>query len=822
MKVPYTWLQEFVDVNQPIEQLGDSLSIAGFEVESIYDYSTRAKGVVVGYVETKEKHPQADKLSICKVNIGKEQSCQIVCGASNVRSNSYVLVAPPGAVLSAIDLKIKTTRLRGVESAGMICSLGELGFEVEDNGIAILDDMDLEIPEIGTNILKLFKLNEKVLDLAITANRPDGMSMVGIAREVSALTEDKLTIPITTSCQKTNIIETIDLDKDAIGDSGLYTLTIIENVNGSIKSPELIKDRLSKCGIKTINAIVDFTNYVLLEQGQPLHAFDLDCLEKISNKRVDQTSIGVRKARAEEKLLALDNNHYKLDSSVTVVTCHDIPIAIAGVIGGLDSSVSETTTKVLIECALFTPKSVRSSSKKIGIRTESSGRYEKGISIQNTLPSINRYIDILQTTFDPKLHETFIDKSIENIDKPILLRASRIHRILGPVSNKPTNVDSIINKKNYISNTEIETKLKLLGCNFTKIDNNWSVIVPAYRSIDLVREIDLIEEVARLIGFDRFLTNLPSPIKPGVINASLQAERRIRDHFSGSGFQELSTLSLVPFSSEAERIPISNPLLADTSHLRSNLWEEHLEICTKNISSGQNGCWIYEIGRIYKKINSQITEKLILGGAITGERKFSQWNTSGKPRKLDYFQARGLLHQALSPIKIGISDAPLTTNKHLHPGRASSLFLEGKSIGFFGQIHPNKVDDCNLDSETYIFELDLEMIIKASTRKNNLYTKYKEYPTVPFMERDIAIIVDQEITSHQITSVIKKTGKPLLENVELIDRYEGKNLPKGKISQAFRIRYRDSKNTLNDADINPIHEKIREELIKQVGGELRS
>ena len=829
MKVPYTWLNELVEINKPIHEISEALSIAGFEVESVEDFATRAYGVVVGFIEEFEKHPQADRLNICRVNIGTKDIYQIVCGAPNVRKGVHVLVAPPGAFLSAKGLKIKSTKLRGIKSDGMICSLSELGIYDETNGIAILEDINVDIPDIGSSILELFGLDESVLDIAITANRPDGMSMVGIAREVSALLESKLTLPEPIIKNDIKIFEPDFLDKESIGKNGIYSLTIINNVNGILQAPKVIKNRLANSGINSINAIVDYTNYIMLEQGQPLHSFDLDSLENITGKKVDQTSFGVRKSTDSEEINALDGNKYKLNKKITVITCHNIPIAVAGVIGGKESAVNKSTKNIILECALFSSTSVRISSRSIGIRTESSSRYEKGISEQNTLSSINRYLDLLKVSFKSNFSDTFIDKDLPKKNTSIKLRRIKIDNILGckvnkDNTNKDSNINNILIKSNtYLADKEIDSKLILLGCSFNKNENDWNVNVPAHRSIDLVREIDLIEEIARLVGYDKFEANLPDPLKPGGLNKQQQIERNLRKYLCSAGLQEVTTFSLVPSKkNDPSRIPISNPLLAETSHLRTNLWEEHLNICERNIKSGQKGCWLYEIGSLYYKEESKIIEKSVIAGAMTGERRFERWTTNGKDKPIEYFEARGLIHKALIPLKITINDYPLTNNQLLHPGRSASLNLEGNIIGWFGQVHPNKIDKYNIEKQIYLFELDLEAIIKAATRRGKDCIIYKEFATVPYMERDIAVIVDKNCSSSKITALIYKFGRPLLENVELIDRYEGGNLPDGKISQAFRMRYRDKTKTLSDNEINPIHSKIRDKLVSTLGAELRS
>ena len=828
MKVPLTWLNDLVDINQPVEKLADLLSMAGFEVESIEDYSSKAQGVLVGFVEKIEKHPEADKLSICQVNIGNSQCSQIVCGASNIRSNVHVLVATPGAFLSSINLKIKVTKLRGIESAGMICSLGELGITTSSEGIAILEDFHSEIPRIGSPVLKMLGLDEKVLDIAITANRPDGMSIDGIAREVSALTESTLRIPELQYKIETKLFNHNSIDNDLVDKNGLFTLTTIGDLDGGTKSPKWLKSRLQNCGINSLNAIVDITNYIQLEQGQPQHAYDLDKLEVLTGKSVNHENFSIRKASDAELFTALDGNTYNLNSKCTLITCHDIPIAIAGVIGGLQSAVSDSTKRIVLECALFNPTSVRNSARSVGIRTESSSRFEKGISVELILPSLARYIDLLSEVCKPKVQKTSVDKNIKRQKKTILLRKDRINKILGTIliNNQTDNNynpnESNNSSPNYIADSEIELKLRLLGCKLNRLNADWEVVVPSYRSIDLIREIDLIEEIARLIGYDKFDVNLPAPIKPGGMNRTQLAERKLRSQFIGAGFQEITTVSLVgPPEKDEQRIAISNPLLAETSHLRTNFWDEHLKVCFKNLSSGQKACWLFEIGCTYLNINNQIHEQKTLGGVLTGNKRFGAWYSGGKKQKLDYFQARGYLEQALSPLKIKISDRQLTTDKLLHPGRASSLYLEGKSIGKFGQIYPTKADELELDPETFIFELDLKSILNSTIRDKNWSPIYKDFPTVPFMERDIAISVDKNCSSQEIIDLVRKTGKPLLESVELIDRYEGQNITEGKVSQAFRIRYRDQKKTLKESEINPIHQKIIEELEKSVKAELR-
>ena len=357
----------------------------------------------------------------------------------------------------------------------------------------------------------------------------------------------------------------------------------------------------------------------------------------------------------------------------------------------------------------------------------------------------------------------------------------------------------------------------------TSTSSGWDVQIPPYRSSDLTREIDLIEEIARLIGYDNFDSNMPDPLEPGVLKPANLVERRLRNSFIHNGFQEVVTSSLVgPDNTDENAVIIKNPLLSETSRLRTNVWDEHIKILQRNVSFGAEGCWIFEIAKTYKKDKESFVETNLLSGALTGNKRFSKWGSASKQISLDYFEARGKLQQSLEVLGIETIDKQLIEKDFMHPGRTSELFVEGKSIGFFGQIHPSFSEKYDLIKETYLFNLDFDSLIKASTRKTNWTRIYKDYPTVPFMERDIALIHSRKYSSLEIINLIKKSGRPLLEKVELIDRYEGSSIPEDSISQAFRIKYRDPKKTLIEEDINPIHEKIRTTLKEKLNADLRS
>ncbi len=820
MKVSQNWLKSLVDINTTPDDLSEKLSIGGFEVESLIDCSSNVKDIVLGKVLSVVKHEDSDKLSICSVDIGSSNNLQIICGAKNVIPNIYVFVATVGSHLSAINLTIKRSEIRGVMSEGMICSLAELGIEDTSNGIAIIDEKIALKHKLGTSVALLLDLNDFIYDLAITANRPDGMSVVGIAREISALLETKFTFPKLKNTYKINIYKNFELCPEAITENCLYSISHIDSVNGKELSPKWIKDRLEKSGIKSINLLVDITNYILLEQGQPLHAFDKEKLRNLIGREISPEDFSVRKGKKTETLLCLNGENYDLNENITVVACDDKPVAIAGVIGGLDTSVSESTSSIYLEGAVFNPVTIRKSSKEIGIRTESSSRFEKGISYKNTLDSVTRAINILEEYFN--IPNPIINTSIEVDNSEILipLRRERIHKILGPlvIENKESLQKGKLEKRN-LSDTEITDKLMLIGCTLKAKEYGWDVNVIPNRSQDLLREIDLIEEIARLIGYDMFDLNLPHPIKPGKLSSSQLALRKLKTGFIENGFSEVLSYSLVP-ESNSNLIKISNPLLLETSCLRDNIWQEHIRICNQNIKSGNDYCWIFEVGNVFHK-NPDLSQEEILNGAIYGNKSFEKWQSSRKDNSLNYYEARGKLKEALTVLNIKIDDKPTDSIEFLHPGRSSKLFTEGNEVGYFGEIHPKLIFEKKSLKTVYLFSLKINNILKASTRKSKWIPTYKEFPTVPKMERDINFIFNKKYLVSEIISKIRKSGKKLLEDVNLIDVYDDDNFGMEFISYTFRLSYRDPERTLLDSDIVLVHNNIVETIEKKFSTKLR-
>ncbi len=816
MKVSQNWLKELVDINTTPNELSEKLSIGGFEVESIDDCSSKYNGVILGKVLSVEKHINSDRLSLCQVDIGQKK-LQIVCGAKNIRSNILVYVASIGTYLSKVNLTIKASEIRGIHSEGMICSLEELGLEEKSEGIAIIDDSISKKYNLGSPISDILEFNDYIYDLAITANRPDGMSMIGIAREISALLQTKLIFP--------EIIDNVPTQKfnpkinstKAINRDSIYTLSLINNLDGNKLSPKWMKDRLEKSEIKSINLIVDITNYVLLEQGQPFHAFDNDKLSKFLGKTIIPSDFGIRDGIDGEKLNGLDGKTYYLNENITVITCMDKPIAIAGVIGGMETSVTQSTKSIFLESAVFNPPTIRKSSKEIGLRTESSSRFEKGISKKNTIFSIKRAFKLFNDFFKLSDCTIYISEDISEESKIIKLRRERIHFILGPIIDK-TVINNVSSKRN-LSDREITEKLELIGCKLSNRDYGWDVEVIPNRSHDLLREIDLIEEIARLIGYDLFDLNIPNPLMPGGLTNSQKSIRKIRNNFINSGFNEVLTYSLVS-NDNKERIKIENPLLAETSCLRNNLWQEHIKIVNQNINAGSSNCWIFEIGKCFFNENG-FKEEDYLNGIIYGENRYEYWDTSGKTNDLNYYQARGKIREVLDPLRIPIIDKSTDKFEFLHPGRSSLLLIEGKEGGYFGQINPKFIYEKKVLKNIYLFSLKLKLLIDASTRKNKLISLYKNYPTVPKIDRDINLIFNKKYLIDNIITFIRKSGKKILERVILIDIYSDSSIGSENISYTFRLSYRDAIKTLKESEITEINSNIIKKIESKYSAKLK-
>ena len=815
MRVSLQWLQELVTApgdSLAVSALAERLSLAGFEVEAIEDLAARAAGVVVGFVRDRQPHPNADKLSVCQVDIGEAKPLQIVCGAANVRAGIHVPVALVGTTLPAVNLTIKPAELRGVASSGMICSLAELGLSTATDGIAVLDELCESLPALGAPVGPSLGLDDQVLELAITANRPDGLSMQGIAREVAALVGGKTHIVPPPAVLTSSPLPVQASARSAMEEGGLFSVTALEDLKVA-PSPSWLQSRLEKAGVRPINNVVDITNLVMLETGQPLHAFDRQCLAVLSGGEADIGSLGLRPASQGEKFTALDDTEHQLTPEALVVTYADRAIALAGVMGGAEEAVSSATTAIWLEAAVFSPQAVRRSARSVGLRTEASSRFEKGLPLENTLTAADRAVELFQDLCQARVIGRWVHQRHQAPAAALKLRRDALHNLLGPVQEGEELAD--------LSDERILQTLTALGCSLVEDPDGkgWLVTVPPSRSMDLQREVDLIEEVARLVGYDRFACHLPDPLEPGGLEPGQQVERRLRRQLCAAGLQEACSFSLV--AEAPGRLPLANPLLADYGHLRDNLHGELLAAARRNLQSGQQGFWAFEIGQVFSTDPGR-AERHLLVGVICGERRAERWTSSGKPQHPSYFEARGLLQQALVTLCAPSDDRPLEDNPLLHPGRSAQLLVEGRPVGWFGQLHPEQADALDLPESTHVFELELSGLITAATRRNRWQPAFAAFATVPASERDLAVVVGADCRSADLLQVIRKAGKPLLEHAELVDRYVGDQLAEGQCSQAFRLRYRNPERTLTDEEVEQAQAKVRAALANQLGAQLRA
>ena len=811
MRVSLNWLKEFVDIDMSPEELGRVLTIAGFELEELIDLRQNANGVVVGKVLERSQHPNADKLSVCKVDVGADEPLNIVCGASNVRADIFVPVATVGTYLPAIDLKLKPTKLRGEPSAGMICSLTELGLEKDSDGIHIFKEDDIKP---GDDVRPLLGLDDVILDLATTANRADALSMVGIAREVAALTGAEARLP---EVKQQDIPSNSSLSVDVREPDACmaYIGTILEGVKVE-PSPDWLKWRLEAAGTRPINNVVDITNYVLLEWGQPLHAFDREKLNLVAES--DNLTIGVRFAKEGEKLKTLDEQERDLATENLLITANDKPVALGGVMGGEETEVDDNTKNIVLEAALFDPVTIRRSSRAQSMRSEASTRYERGVNQVELESACKRAIALLQELAggNPKA-QAMADNRVDFSSLPAIeLRLSRINHLLGQV-NKEGSLG-------YIEASDVESILSALGCELELLsgqENTWKVKVPPYRYRDLEREIDLIEEVARLYGYDRFGDTLPAKTEPGQLSPEFKIKNQLRAVLRGVGLTEVVQYSLV--KPTGVEVTLDNPLFAEYSALRGELFSGLLDSFAYNLAQGNGALNAFEIERVFWQEDEQLKEKDslagIMGGNITSQ---GLWVNGGKGTPMTWYDAKGVLENIFSNLGINVEYRPENIQERLHPGRTAALWLQGKRLGVFGQIHPQVARERDLPNQVYLFELDFSLLLTVLNRDSITTPKFKTYSTYPGSDRDLAFFAPLDLSVNEITKTISKTGGKLLQKVEVFDEYKGKNVPEGQRSLAFNLVYQANDRTLTDKDVDPVHQKVRDTLVKKFDVTLRS
>jgi phenylalanyl-tRNA synthetase beta chain len=814
MRISLNWLRELVDVTLAPEELAETLTFAGFEVEDIEDLRKLADGVVVGKVLDVQPHPNADKLRVCQVDIGDPNGpLNIVCGAANVRAEAYVPVATSGTYLPAIDVKIRASKLRGVRSEGMICSLAEVGLEKQAEGIHIFDQENLQL---GSDVRPLLHLEDVILDLTATANRADALSMVGVAREVAALTGAALKLPQAPELSLPSGAEGLHLKISEPGACPAYMGTVIEGVKIE-PSPDWLQRRLQAAGVRPINNVVDVTNYVLLEWGQPLHAFDRDRLLAVAGS--NSLTIGVRLATPGESLKTLDGQTRTLQPQTLLITANDKPVALAGVMGGEDTEVYEGTQNIVLEAALFESVAIRRSARSLGLRTEASIRFERGVNQAEFGMAAKRAIALLTelasgTLTSQSVADTRPDPA--NWARSIELRLDRINQILGPVELED-DIGEILPE-------DVERILTALGCQLQRGGSaesiEWTVTVPPYRYRDLEREIDLIEEVARLYGYNNFCEELPDKTEPGYLSLEQQLMRQLREAFRAAGLTELVQYSLVKPTND-KQISLANPLFSEYSALRTDLLSGLIDSCRYNLEQGNGVLNGFEIGRVFWREEEGFQEADAVAGILGGDPTQGRWVKGGQESPMTWYEAKGLLESVFERLALKIEYQPNRQDNRFHPGRTASLWLQGESLGRFGQLHPQLRSEYGLPDAIYAFELDLDVLLDALAQEASLTPRFKPYPTFPASDRDIAFFVPEKVSVAEIERTTLNAGKPLLESVQVFDEYRGESVPKGQRSLAFRLVYRAGDRTLVAEEVESLHQKVRESLVEKFGVTLR-
>lgn len=795
MLISNEWLKEYVTIDDSVSNLAERITRTGIEVDDLIDYTKDIKNLVVGFVKSKEKHPDADKLNVCQVDIGEDEPVQIVCGAPNVDAGQYVIVAKVGGRLPG-GIKIKRAKLRGERSEGMICSLQEIGISSNyipksfESGIYVFSES--QVP--GTDALQALYLDDQVMEFDLTPNRADALSMIGTAYEVAALYNTKMTKPETTSNElelsaNDELIVTIE-NEDKVP---YYSARVVHDVTIE-PSPIWMQARLIKAGIRPINNVVDISNYVLLEYGQPLHMFDQDA--------IGSQQIVVRQANEGEKMTTLDDTERELLTSDIVITNGQTPIALAGVMGGDFSEVKEQTSNIVIEGAIFDPVSIRHTSRRLNLRSESSSRFEKGIATEFVDEAVDRACYLLQTYANGKvLKDRVSSGELGAFITPIDITADKINRTIG--------FD--------LSQNDIVTIFNQLGFDTEINDDVITVQVPSRRKDITIKE-DLIEEVARIYGYDDIPSTLPvfEKVTSGQLTDRQYKTRMVKEVLEGAGLDQAITYSLVSKEDatafamqQRQTIDLLMPMSEAHASLRQSLLPHLIEAASYNVARKNKDVKLFEIGNVFfANGEGELPDQVeYLSGILTGDYVVNQWQ--GKKETVDFYLAKGVVDRVSEKLNLEFSYRRADIDG-LHPGRTAEILLENKVVGFIGELHPTLAADNDL-KRTYVFELNFDALMAVSVG----YINYQPIPRFPGMSRDIALEVDQNIPAADLLSTIHAHGGNILKDTLVFDVYQGEHLEKGKKSIAIRLNYLDTEETLTDERVSKVQAEIEAALIEQ-------
>ena len=784
MKASFNWLKEFVEIDAPPAEVADALTMAGLEVETVEEVGGELAGVTVAEILSIEKHPNADRLSLCEVDTGGTRH-RIVCGAKNIAVGNRVPLALPGVHLPG-GMEIKKATIRGEASEGMICSEVELGLGGDGAGIMILDG---DAPP-GADFADYLGLRDYIFDIGVTPNRSDCFGILGIAREVAAVTGKKLRKRNIKLAEKgkSAIEEAVSVNVDIPALCGRYCARLIEGVTIG-PSPRWLEKRLALHGIRSVNNIVDVTNYVMIEYGQPLHAFDYDLIEG--------RAINVRYGREDESIKTIDGSDVRLDPTIPVIADGAGPVALAGIMGGEGSEIGEITRNILIECAFFAPTEIRRASKRLGIASESSFRFERGVDIEALEETIDRAAQLMLECGGGALVKGALD--------------------IYPVRYAPTGIELSRERVNTLLGTDltaaaVKEVFKRLGIKTSAARQKETILVepPSYR-LDLEREADLVEEVARLTSYDNIPTTLPTgAIAPVRRDRDREVKSEARDILTNLGFYEVINYSFVgdemyalDGEGTAGEVRLINPLSEEQVVLRRNLFPSLLKNLGDNLNRENRDVRLFEIGKAFTSSEDTWQERECIGGLLFGQRYGTNW--SHPKGGVDFYDMKGALESLLEGLLIdGGKFVKGEARPFLHPGKSAALFIGGEEAGFAGAVHPATLESLDIEGEVYLFELFLDVLAKHS----NPFMRHGSVARFPAVKRDISFIVDRDTTYDVISSYIMGIDEIIIEGVELFDVYCGKNIPAGKVSMAIRITYRSAGGTLTDAEVNGLHDNI--------------
>lgn len=803
MKVSLSWLKEYISIDMNANDLADELTMAGLEVEAVSDRYDYLNNVVIGRIINVDPHPNADQLKLCNVDIG-DVSLAVVCGAPNVRKDIRVPCALPGTIFPKGNV-LKENIIRGEISEGMLCSERELGLGTDSDGVMEL----ARHVSVGDPLNKALRLSDPVFEIDLTPNRPDCLSIIGTAREIGAFQNKKVIYPeIRLPESFEDIYKYTSVTLMAPDLCPRYAAGLIFHVTVG-PSPFWLQDRLISVGLKPINNIVDVTNFVMLETGQPLHAFDFD--------RLSENRIVVRAAGEGETFITLDGKERRLDSEMLMICDGEKPVALAGVMGGLNSEIEDATTRILLESAYFDPICIRKTAKKTGLNTDASHRFERGVDPSGTITALRRAIQLIVEIGGGRLVKGIVDEYPNPFsEKSIEFSAKDLNRHLGT----------------HLNENDIKNCLESIEFKVEKMDHDRFQVVPPSCRVDISRFEDITEEIARLFGYNNIETTFPLiPAETRHSSKKTESRDQIKYLMAGLGFSEAITYSFInekfcdllelpPHDPKRQVVNILNPLSGDQSVMRTSLLPGLLETMKYNLSVQNKNLKLFEVGHVFFNANGkdvQPEEIEMLSGLWTGKAKDSAWFS--KALDCDFYDLKGVLEELLR--KLGFVDTVFTRVPpescfYTKPGFTAQVLYKNQFLGLVGEVHPKVLRNYDLKQTAFIFELDLDGLVRYIPDSKSAHP----IPKFPATSRDITLIIDNDIETYKIMKNVEMLNEELVENIHLFDVFEGNPIPKGRKSVSFRITYRSSNETLEDTVVNDIHRDITERLMKKFDGDL--